>query len=46
MRNESNKSLWDGLRGARDSAMEDMAKVTLAWTSSDAFHTINAAKEE
>jgi hypothetical protein len=43
MSDESNKSLLDRLRTVRDSAMEDLAKVTLAWTSSDTFQTINAA---
>jgi hypothetical protein len=42
MSNESSKGLLEKVRGVRDSAMEDLAKVTLAWTSSDTFQTINA----
>jgi hypothetical protein len=42
MSNEAPKSLLDKVRGVRDSAMEDLAKVTLAWTSSDTFQALNA----
>jgi hypothetical protein len=42
MSTESSKGLLEKVRGVRDSAMEDLAKVTLAWTSSDTFQTINA----
>jgi hypothetical protein len=43
MSDESNKSFLDRVRAVRDSTMEDLARVTLAWTSSDTFQTINAA---
>jgi hypothetical protein len=43
MSNEGTKGLVDKLRGARDSAMADVARVTLAWTSSDAYQAVNAA---
>src|SRR5450631_2540824 len=42
MSNEASKGLLDKLRGVRDSAMEDLAKVTLSWTSSDTFQALNA----
>jgi len=35
--------LIDQVRGARDSAMENLAKVTLAWTSSTTYQTASAA---
>ncbi len=43
MSSESSKGLFERMRGVRDSAMEDLAKVTLAWTSSDTYQAINAA---
>jgi hypothetical protein len=43
MSSESSKGFFDTMRGVRDSAMEDLAKVTLAWTSSDTYQAINAA---
>lgn len=43
MGHQSSKSFLERIRGARDSAMEDLAKVTLAWTSSHTFQSINAA---
>jgi hypothetical protein len=42
MSSETSKGLLERVRGMRDSMMEDLAKVTLAWTSSDGFQTINA----
>jgi hypothetical protein len=43
MSSGSDKGIFEKVRGARDSAMEDLAKVTLAWTSSDSYQAINAA---
>ena len=43
MSSEKSKSLFEKARGMRDSALEDLAKVTLAWTSSDAYQSVNAA---
>jgi hypothetical protein len=43
MSSENSKSLFERARGLRDSAMEDLAKVTLAWTSSHAYQSLNAA---
>lgn len=40
---QSGKSFAERMRGARDSAMDDLAKVTLAWTSSHTFQAVNAA---
>jgi hypothetical protein len=42
MTTEGNQGLLQKLRSVRDSAMGDMAKVTLAWTSSDTFQSLNA----
>jgi|SRR5450432_1787619 hypothetical protein len=42
MSNEAKTSLLDKMRGVRDSAMENLAKATLSWTSSDTFQAINA----
>jgi hypothetical protein len=42
MSSGESKGLFDRVRGVRDSAMEDVAKVTLAWTSSDAYQALNA----
>jgi hypothetical protein len=42
MTSEGDKGLLEKLRQMRDSAMEDVAKVTLAWTSSDAYQAMNA----
>jgi hypothetical protein len=43
MSSGSDKGIFEKVRGVRDSAMEDLAKVTLAWTSSDSYQAINAA---
>ncbi len=43
MHGEDNKGVLEKLRALRDTAMEDVAKVTLAWTSSDAYQTMNSA---
>ena len=43
MSSESSKGFFERVRGARDSAMDDLAKVTLAWTSSNSYQAINAA---
>lgn len=43
MTSEGNKGPLDKLREVRDSALEEMAKATLAWTSSDAYQAMNAA---
>jgi hypothetical protein len=43
MSSESGKGFFETMRGVRDSAMEDVAKATLAWTSSDTYQAINAA---
>ena len=43
MNDEETKGLLEKLRALRDSAMEDMAKATLAWASSDAYQAMNAA---
>ena len=43
MSSEGGKGFFDRVRAVRDSGMEDWAKVTLAWTSSDAFQAFNAA---
>lgn len=43
MKSEDDKGVLEKLRAIRDSAMEEMAKVTLAWTSSDAYQAMNAA---
>jgi hypothetical protein len=43
MSSESGKGFSETMRGVRDSAMEDVAKLTLAWTSSDTYQAINAA---
>jgi hypothetical protein len=43
MGSETSKGLFERMRGVRDSTMEDVAKATLAWTSSDAYQAINAA---
>jgi hypothetical protein len=43
MGSENSKGLFERARGLRDSALEDLAKVTLAWTSSHAFQSVNAA---
>ena len=39
---EGKQGLLEKLRGARDSTMEDLAKVTLAWTSSNTYQALNA----
>jgi hypothetical protein len=39
---EGTKALLDKFREVRDSAMDGVAKATLAWTSSDAYQTIGA----
>lgn len=43
MTSERNKPLVETLREVRDSSMERMAKVTLAWTSSETYQRLNAA---
>jgi len=43
MNTDDRKGALEKLRAIRDSAMEEMAKVTLAWTSSDAYQAMNAA---
>ena len=43
MSSESSKGFFEKVRGVRDSAMEDLAKMTLAWTSSNTYQAINAA---
>jgi hypothetical protein len=43
MSSENGKGFFETMRGVRDSAMEDVAKVTLAWTNSDTYQAINAA---
>jgi hypothetical protein len=43
MSSENSKGIFERMRGARDSALEDLAKVTLAWTSSHAYQSVNAA---
>jgi hypothetical protein len=43
MSSESSKGPLERMRGARDSAMEDLAKMTLAWTTSNTYQAINAA---
>ena len=43
MSNEKSSTFLERVRGVRDSAMEDLAKVTLAWTSSNTFQALNAA---
>jgi len=43
MSSGSDKGIFAKVRGVRDSAMEDLAKVTLAWTSSDTYQAINAS---
>jgi hypothetical protein len=43
MTSEGTKGLFDQLREFRDSAMENVAKATLVWTSSDTYQTLNAA---
>ncbi len=43
MSSEGSKGLFERVRAVRDSGMEDLAKVTLAWTSSDAYQAFNAA---
>jgi hypothetical protein len=42
MSSEKSSSFLEKVRGVRDSAMEDLAKVTLAWTSSHTFQALNA----
>jgi hypothetical protein len=42
MTSEGTKALLDKFREVRDSAMEEVAKATLAWTSSDMYQTLNA----
>jgi hypothetical protein len=43
MSSDDGKGLLDKVRAMRDSGLEDLAKVTLAWTSSDAYQAVNAA---
>jgi len=43
MSSASSKGIFETMRGVRDSAMEDLAKVTLAWTNSSSYQAINAA---
>jgi hypothetical protein len=43
MSSETSKGLFERMRGVRDSAMEDLAKVTLVWTRSSTYQAINAA---
>jgi hypothetical protein len=43
MNTDDSQGLLEKLREIRDSAMENMAKATLAWTSSDAYQAMNAA---
>jgi hypothetical protein len=43
MSSEKSKNLFEKARGMRDSVLEDLAKVTLAWTSSHAYQSVNAA---
>jgi hypothetical protein len=43
MKSEDDTGVLEKLRAIRDSAMKEMAQVTLAWTSSDAYQAMNAA---
>jgi hypothetical protein len=43
MSSGNNTGFFGRVRGVRDSAMEDLAKMTLAWTTSNAYQAINAA---
>ncbi len=43
MKSEDDTGVLERLRAIRDSAMKEMAQVTLAWTSSDAYQAMNAA---
>jgi hypothetical protein len=43
MSSDSGKGFVGKVLGVRDSVMEDVAKLTLAWTSSHAYQAINAA---
>jgi hypothetical protein len=43
MSSDGEKGLFEKVRAMRDSGLEDLAKVTLAWTSSDAYQAVNAA---
>jgi hypothetical protein len=43
MSSDTGKGLVEKARGLRDSVMEDVAKLTLAWTSSNTYQAINAA---
>jgi hypothetical protein len=43
MGSESNRGVVDTLREVRDSGMENVAKATLAWTSSETYQRLNAA---
>jgi hypothetical protein len=43
MSSESKNGFFGKVRGVRDSAMEDLAKMTLAWTSSNVYQGMNAS---
>jgi hypothetical protein len=43
MSSGSSKGFFGRVRSVRDSAMEDLAKMTLAWTTSNTYQAINAA---
>jgi len=43
MGSEGKNGFFGKVRGVRDSAMEDLAKMTLAWTSSNVYQGMNAS---
>jgi len=43
MESEGKNGFFGKVRGVRDSAMDDLAKMTLAWTSSDVYQGMNAS---
>jgi hypothetical protein len=43
MSHDNGNGFFEKARGLRDSVMEDMAKLTLSWTSSHSYQTMNAA---
>jgi hypothetical protein len=43
MNSESSNGFFGKVRGVRDSVMEDLARLTLAWTSSHTYQAMNAA---